>query len=1765
MKPKKLSNTFRNSEHGEKAEPLVKGGQEIKMKGVLEEQESYYLQSSHLFKFDGADLEKPEAPFRASKQVMEKLQKDQATRDWFADRPGFGGDPNNTPIPEWYQQLMSLLGPWMAGGGQMMFFHTNASYSEADHTFESGDFHGFHSEMWRIQREAREFVIQQLFDFDQDGVSLGMDPEVQDYIYNYLIDQNPANSWITPDMITPFNLHGIGHYYSQTNPNYTGDLELRWIGPDGQQVLSSSGGVLGPTGWISQFMNNGPGAEYALANEWQWPPSIDPFGLWQALAEGAPMPPDPFNAMISASQFLAQMVTYQDGTSNPEEFPEIDFDVDYEAAGYESLLDYYTNTSSLYAQNPIMLYYQYIAGGGEGYSHYAGASFFYPHYLQQLLQTLGIDIDPSINTDYSGYATGNIDDFFTGPGMEEYQALLDLMSLHHNETGDSDQGMASMLQAYMSSNGDYGWNAQLGAYMDWYATGVQGGFIELSEAGYDTFEAAYTAYTGDQDNPFNWFWFDFSQEIGSDEFLNIYEYTLSPDGYSPDWGQTFGDDSGYNEGGWYGESYYDFDPQADLNFITTAEQYLDTFPPGNFTGSEGVPLWYQTIMSAYTGWAANGLSTNFGFSGTAADFIQNNQPGSAEQGGGHASTAGNYFHQYTNYWVNLAFDHDGDGQFNENALLDLADQGFNFGQMVINSINYQLAQEGLGPTTLTVADLTPEMFIPTSPPAGTINPVTGEEISGWWWGHGAFYEADPQLYNLNRSELMSWANGHPNYASGGGEPHPYPGGIASTPWHADFILTGPTGVFPPELDPLGIWEFNTNGEGPGFGLQMSANLAQSYYFYLATTAAIQSFQMFGNVFQTGSIATNGNVQDLWAGNTGGQMDPEDAAHTTGSIVTWTFFHSVNYLAGADGLDEAGNVSTYGGVFQELVDALQVNNYNEETGLANYDPPDNNSWMFNLLYQYFHLQPGNPIMEESFFAEQEELFSWYLLGVVGMGDMEDISTWNGPLASEMSEEAINNFNNALEAGTVFFDFTYGVTDPNFVYYTTQGEDGNPIWMQFGTAFMQDILGGPTINPSIGMGTMLGNDAILNMADVLNRHGGMIDYNGDGRVDVGDFLAFLQWALFDAGAAEDYNPLIQFAGIFGLLIPANEGFAGPLYSNWFNQLAAGDNVGAHAWLLPNINGYGDELTFSGDGTLGAGVFGFESDFSFGGMHLGAILAPMLMFQFVNEFVESGGNVPTWYEGIVNNDYANANFDDFLNIIYPEWSTWSTSNEGLSFSGPLATEAFSGESYDSINTFLLAVLPGAAAMSNYAAYYLQNGININEQFVVSAGNILNVSAGGDSLSDGLDSQLAQNAITGYVTSLVSQNASLFASFDVLQDGSFGQDDQNAIATIMAILSMSFQIPDLWTEDTNSFDVFDIISEILSNPSYMSLTLGVNNAISAFGVNPADVGIGPDSTLLDLITSLGNQAGIVIAGSDSASLLAPYVNSIWGAMFQAMLGWESSGEFSWEQGSGADMPPLAYMYNVMSGGSATTSSNYSNYGILAEFQELIQSLYLNDNSVFGNLFENTDGSYYTDADGNQIPFSFTAAGLQALAGATYGAQAGSGASLYQTEEWNEAYQDIAQALGEAGVDIDFNGDGVYDMNDINILLSIAENGPVTEAQVQLAEILNYQSGSNSVEFGLDDVIMFMNFFGNPGPTTVYGYEGSSYTWIDNDGNQTVYNMDSETGYQGMPIGTNINMFGYFNDDGTWVDFGYDDVTPDDYFGPGWSATQTNNNETTS
>ena len=76
------------------------------------------------------------------------------------------------------------------------------------------------------------------------------------------------------------------------------------------------------------------------------------------------------------------------------------------------------------------------------------------------------------------------------------------------------------------------------------------------------------------------------------------------------------------------------------------------------------------------------------------------------------------------------------------------------------------------------------------------------------------------------------------------------------------------------------------------------------------------------------------------------------------------------------------------------------------------------------------------MEANFFADQLAITDWYIQGVVGMGVAENPDSWNGPLLDEMSEVAIQNFQNALDSGSFWFDFTNDITDDNFLFSTTR---------------------------------------------------------------------------------------------------------------------------------------------------------------------------------------------------------------------------------------------------------------------------------------------------------------------------------------------------------------------------------------------------------------------------------------------------------------------------------------------------------------------------------------------------------------------------------------------------------------------------------------------------------------------------------------------------------------------------------------------------------
>ena len=66
--------------------------------------------------------------------------------------------------------------------------------------------------------------------------------------------------------------------------------------------------------------------------------------------------------------------------------------------------------------------------------------------------------------------------------------------------------------------------------------------------------------------------------------------------------------------------------------------------------------------------------------------------------------------------------------------------------------------------------------------------------------------------------------------------------------------------------------------------------------------------------------------------------------------------------------------------------------------------------------------------------------------------------------------------------------------------------------------------------------------------------------------------------------------------------------------------------------------------------------------------------------------------------------------------------------------------------------------------------------------------VVSGGNSLSEGLDSELYSVSQQNYVVGLVSNNAPAFAALDVNQDGEYGTTDYVAVSFVTALLTEWF-----------------------------------------------------------------------------------------------------------------------------------------------------------------------------------------------------------------------------------------------------------------------------------------------------------------------------------------------------------------------------------------
>ena len=230
-------------------------------------------------------------------------------------------------------------------------------------------------------------------------------------------------------------------------------------------------------------------------------------------------------------------------------------------------------------------------------------------------------------------------------------------------------------------------------------------------------------------------------------------------------------------------------------------------------------------------------------------------------------------------------------------------------------------------------------------------------------------------------------------------------------------------------------------------------------------------------------------------------------------------------------------------------------------------------LFMVLVNYLSLNPVNPIMPNAnFMVDQIAMMDWYVAGVVGGGDPNNQDSWNGPILEDLSDAAIETFQAALETGSFWFNFNYEPGDDNFMWTTNTNLE-----QFFGDGFIynsgqsgswDEVFTYIAIEPGAGMENLLGENPILDLSNWVSSHGGMIDYNGDGRVDMGDFLEFISWANFGTSEGAEMYGLIDLSEFIEFGLTNNSAALGIGEAFNMNNLGeANDISGGTNWLFPS----------------------------------------------------------------------------------------------------------------------------------------------------------------------------------------------------------------------------------------------------------------------------------------------------------------------------------------------------------------------------------------------------------------------------------------------------------------------------------------------------------------------------------------------------------------------------------------------------------------------
>ena len=679
------------------------------------------------------------------------------------------------------------------------------------------------------------------------------------------------------------------------------------------------------------------------------------------------------------------------------------------------------------------------------------------------------------------------------------------------------------------------------------------------------------------------------------------------------------------------------------------------------------------------------------------------------------------------------------------------------------------------------------------------------------------------------------------------------------------------------------------------------------------------------------------------------------------------------------------------------------------------------------------------------------------------------------------------------GIQFYNFNVDLTSNDFLYSYNAFNDSTPFYVPPAPpVFTQD--------PSEGVEGIFGSGATpgaqeageyIDLPDFLNRTGGMIDFDGDGDVGIGDFFALHEWLM--TGGYGTYQIAGYGSGWSNSSVFLQFGFGwSAFYSSqtdqsnqamynissadlWYGGLLTASTgiVGQQGLLSNPIYAYSGENPFMYQGAS----FGESGQYT--GYDPAYALAHFLVFQYTNDHIDSGGQTPAWYTTLM--DSSTSSFmpaADWFTMIDPDWVNASDAIGAGSFTGD---DASGGLWPNLVLPLLQALLPDENAMNSYSDFYLQNGIDPN-QFFAPAGpyagpdSLVPIVTGMGSLGSGLEDALGAASSLNFISDYATANPAQVAAIDFNGDGQINEAEINLYG----------QLYNLVDEAGISFGFVGEGSAVINLGSMAMELMGAGAA--AFNLINTYV-VGQIMTNPDVSTE---QAALY-------TLFEPFIQL---------------GLFGLDTEVDA-MGNVEYYITVPTADYTNITSIQYVAQVLGDPSQLVTE------GLIGVIADSLiDGAYYLGPDGNYIQVNNLYAGLAAqnfyINQQSYNSTGtydflGSGIPFENLFLYPQLLEYIEQFD-----DPDVNNDGFYTIEDAFMFLAMVESADFTPGTPEYDAL----DLTNDGLLGASDYAQFVSFFGL---------------------------------FEGPQAGLNIGQYGYFND-GIWIDFDYDDLDPDDYFGEDWT-----------